>query len=917
MGFSIFGADGLATAQSWSFASIADDLDQEVQHDENQTESSKEGLLTGRTLVGSSTLEHPDPGQKSPTETQSTSPTTPPEETSVTATNEGATLGVHSDSSDSDDNNDVSAIIREQARRKAIKKGKQPVSAPGESAALRTRGEVYKLGYQEGSVKDRFWFPNFVAESDERQRSFDERKRKLEAEKNDAAAEDALLSRERPGSRKRPLDLDEEANDPKTSRPNGGRRGKSDVRVSGTGKRRKTTAHQARPDKRKVERSRRRDKSSAEVGTLHTGLTPGNLLRLEELEALGELSAVKERSGSHSHRRSEKDHGEEKAVATEGESRRHRHQHGNPSSERSSQQKPTERKKMDKEIPNAIFYNPTTAGPKAREEISRLRATAIEAPKNNRISDIQREAKAFRGLDAAMAQGKEKETKAIPKQKTAPASTHKASHTRRKQRSPEEAQKSEDPEQPEEQQELPRPALRRGLPVQQVLDANQVFRQWVVWRTPKFMPQGCEQNQDKARRGPEYQSKPDANAQARAQLERLQKGVAGKTWNHGPETKALEREGLFSGHVTFEGGHVQYFWVEEELVDLSMVVKSRKAAGKADILVDPTAAKVYQRKRYDVVSYHIYAVGKEERERPETLEASKERRALQSQTVVIDCSGDGEEGDQDDEGVDVTDKVGSRTKTTETRKLLEILYQSEDSESESESESGSGSESQSGSGSISVPMPPPALHHTSKGSDDADDEASRSLNPLHLTRPRLAIQGSFTTMELANRAAIRIFLNLIKPTDDQPAEDKHYYKYYIRPHYFQLGRDMISHEAYKTAPVEIIFDSDLTKYKWGFLRLVVEVVESELKGPIDISDMLAQELMTAEEAVQRNDTSPTPPDTSQGEALPVVQANNTLPAQAVDTVATADPPSPAVRKNSVFNITLPWADIDSNASEEG
>jgi hypothetical protein len=951
-----------------------------VQHDEKQAESPEEGLLAGPTLVGSSTPRHAGPGQTSPPETQSTSPTAPSEEISATATNEGVALGVESDSSDSGDDNDLSAIVREQARRKAIKKGKQPANGSEDAAALRTRDEIYKLGHREGGGSGLFNFPNFVARSDERQRSFDEKKRRLEADEKDAAAKNASIFREKAGSRKRPLDLDDgKANEPKTSRSNGGKGGKSDVWVFGTGKRRKMAAHHARSDKLKGESGRRRDKSRAEVGTLHTGLTSGNLLRLEELEALGELSATKERYGSRSHRRPEKNHGKKEKGASKTESRRYYHQHRNRESERSSQQKMTEGKKMDREIVNAIFYNPITASPKAPEHIAKIKAATTEIPKNSRISDIQRGARAFNGLDVAIAQ-KKKETKAIPyssssksqthiplapaqshttqQPKPVTASTSKASNTLQKQRakngsqpadtvkktdklnstpnqSPEEPQQSEDPQQLEEQQEQPRPAPQRGLQVQQVLDANQVFRQWVVWHTPRFIPQGCETKKDKARRGPEYQSKSEANSQARAQLERLQKGVAGKTWNHCSNTKATKGEGIFNGHVTFEGGDVQYFWVEEELVDLSMAIKSRKAAGKADILVDPIAAKVYQRKRFDVVSYHIYAVGKEEVEKPAIPDVVKERRGLQSQTVIIDCSGDDEDGDQNGQGGDMASEVGSGTKKPEIRKLSEALYHGDDSESDLESESGSGS------GSTSIPMPRPALHHTNNantanrpGSNDEDeDETSRSLNPLHLTRPRLAIQGSFTTMELANRAAIRIFLDLTKPTDDQPAKDKHYYKYYIWPHYFQLGREIISDESYKTAPVEIIFDPDLTKYKWEFLRLVVEVVESELKGPIDISDMLAQELMITEEAVEpvnphfpsgshgsllialQSNAFPTFPDPSPAEAPPSLQANNILPAQAAD-AATADPTPPPVRNKSIFNISHPWADIDSNDSEE-
>ncbi|KAK0623173.1 hypothetical protein B0T14DRAFT_515471 [Immersiella caudata] len=99
----------------------------------------------------------------------------------------------------------------------------------------------------------------------------------------------------------------------------------------------------------------------------------------------------------------------------------------------------------------------------------------------------------------------------------------------------------------------------------------------------------------------------------------------------------------------------------------------------------------------------------------------------------------------------------------------------------------------------------------------------------------------------------------MKPKDEQPAEDKHYYNYYIRPHYFQLGQQMTQDESHKTVPVEIIFDTDLTKHEWAFLRLVVEAVESELNGPTDISDMLAQELMATEELGEQQGTSPTPP----------------------------------------------------------
>jgi hypothetical protein len=139
-----------------------------------------------------------------------------------------------------------------------------------------------------------------------------------------------------------------------------------------------------------------------------------------------------------------------------------------------------------------------------------------------------------------------------------------------------------------------------------------------------------------------------------------------------------------------------------------------------------------------------------------------------------------------------------------------------------------------------------------KDSDDDDDnqprprtcESSTSTvdfpkhtNPLALNTAT-KLHGTFTTLSLANRAALSTFLELAKPRNGR-IEDNHHYIYTVKPEMIDAFDEAGCGEG--NCMVELEWDPPMgPRYRWEFQRLVVEVVVSELKGPVDLGDMVVE-----------------------------------------------------------------------------
>ncbi|KAH8889389.1 hypothetical protein GQ53DRAFT_843054 [Thozetella sp. PMI_491] len=103
--------------------------------------------------------------------------------------------------------------------------------------------------------------------------------------------------------------------------------------------------------------------------------------------------------------------------------------------------------------------------------------------------------------------------------------------------------------------------------------------------------------------------------------------------------------------------------------------------------------------------------------------------------------------------------------------------------------------------------------------------------PMDLFSWDITFHDSFTTLEGANRAAIRLVEKLARPC--RPWYDD------ICAYKEVVGQLRSQAEAWpiKTAPMMIEWEVPTAGYHWDFLQLRVLVKESELKGPKDIGDM--------------------------------------------------------------------------------
>ncbi|KAK4114252.1 hypothetical protein N656DRAFT_580025 [Canariomyces notabilis] len=187
-------------------------------------------------------------------------------------------------------------------------------------------------------------------------------------------------------------------------------------------------------------------------------------------------------------------------------------------------------------------------------------------------------------------------------------------------------------------QPQPKPGFQEAKPPASVsaieaLGEDRTVFQWVVYRTKRFVPgpqttaasssSSTITNRAQAIRGQTKQpavrcsshlSLQQANAQAAARRERIQKGAVRKSWAmvSSPLSSSKE-EGtgglLYEGEVGFEGGEVQFFWVEEEVIDLESVVRldGNGKNKKKGVRVDVGKVGIYRRWRWDVWSKVVYS----------------------------------------------------------------------------------------------------------------------------------------------------------------------------------------------------------------------------------------------------------------------------------------------------------------------
>lgn len=315
-----------------------------------------------------------------------------------------------------------------------------------------------------------------------------------------------------------------------------------------------------------------------------------------------------------------------------------------------------------------------------------------------------------------------------------------------------------------------------------------VFK-WTVCRTKPFIPQGVETRADyrlEMEKGTGYVSHV-VHDKALALFNKSKKGVAGKSY-----VELVSRRAgvdLFDGWIKFKTGEVAYIWVEEGVVDLEEL---------KGVEVDGERAEALMKQRWDVVSVHLM-----KKEKVLVKEVVQEK----GKVLVIECGGEEEEGQGGNKHGD-----GNGDGEEEEEGLW-------------------------GESSTAVQTP------TNTTGDTPTDTPTTTTTPITTLQDLLesietvpTIHGCFTTETDAIKAALETFLRLAEPEPSQPDEDKHYFEYTVTPYCEDMANEAIEKG---TKDFKIEWDPD-TNSKWNFFRLTVEVNKSELKGPIDISDLVVE-----------------------------------------------------------------------------
>jgi hypothetical protein len=337
---------------------------------------------------------------------------------------------------------------------------------------------------------------------------------------------------------------------------------------------------------------------------------------------------------------------------------------------------------------------------------------------------------------------------------------------------------------------------------------------------------------------------------------------------------------LYEGCVEFEGGEVQFFWVGEETHELGTLVSASSSSGNGNgsaleqqqrrrnndreagldsvvrmgswcnnvTQIDKAAVGIYRRKRFDVWSL-IYR-GKEvnkwrggavrrivfECERDQDNVAGEEgsRDQLVEPAIVEEEHG-AEDGDRDGAGNGQGNKDNVAADDDQSSPEQEPAQAHEnETEGGPEPETDAGGEAESRTNNSDRTSP----DRRTRASSAATVNFPAHRSPLDLVDIAVELHGTYTTRAQANRAALSTFLELAKPKNSR-IEDHHHYKYEVKPGMTERFEEGGYGESNCTTPAIIEWDAPMGGvYRWEFLRLVVQVVESELRGPVDLGDMV-------------------------------------------------------------------------------
>ncbi|KAL1836151.1 hypothetical protein VTJ49DRAFT_5527 [Mycothermus thermophilus] len=320
------------------------------------------------------------------------------------------------------------------------------------------------------------------------------------------------------------------------------------------------------------------------------------------------------------------------------------------------------------------------------------------------------------------------------------------------------------------------------------------------------------------------------------------------------DTAAEDEPRFYAGRIDYSNGEIHIVWVTEEVRDVGCFMipaaeaaKPRQAGKKGGgsavvasrakrVKIDKDGARIYTRKRYDVWATVYYGPGRGRRRRNYSHQVlTFEEDNNGGATAGVDEPGNGRSGEAEDED-ERAEAVAERDQlmlddaeggTVATTPSSTVADSPTDASAPSPSTPGTSVPDTSAS---STSVPGNSLHRQPPADDDDDlPEWSRKLC------------GTYTTLPAANQAALKEFLELARPRNAY-IDDVTRFRGQICPKAKEDFRADGLGKPGCTRAAHIEMDLEAEDWdRWGFRKVVVEVVASDLQGPVELGDMVVEE----------------------------------------------------------------------------
>ncbi|KAK0732879.1 hypothetical protein B0T21DRAFT_413030 [Apiosordaria backusii] len=373
-----------------------------------------------------------------------------------------------------------------------------------------------------------------------------------------------------------------------------------------------------------------------------------------------------------------------------------------------------------------------------------------------------------------------------------------------------------------------------AVPAIDMFGPDQMVQQYVVYRTQKLPIDHNEDPEetrsDYAVRCSEHSKLLHANQQVLARLNKPKKGVMGRSWKYRPGLDEGQVPGLADGRVEYSTGEGVYY--DRKKYDVwSVVVVKRE---------DPEAMKVERKIVFECQGEQEDEQGVSEAE--EQVEVNTEVQEVEAEVEVeMDAEGDTEMGGENitaetsAETAGESQLAGTTQAATETQPKKDLPWWHHDyyADSDDDENDDDNAEDNTTSPAEKYPYNPPPPIIIPQGTNALD---LLSITPTH--------HSSYTRPNLANIAALEVFLSLTEPKNNYMDDNIHYNFVLKPPQEFEFEKAGLDN-AMTRQLFNVIWrppgNTNTAKYKWEFEEVRVWVEEGKLEGPIDLSDFVVED----------------------------------------------------------------------------